>query len=299
MIKRLVFCFFLFFSLMVKAQDLRINNTGAYFSDYTSDNLSKAFKELDYETYILPQANAYPRLFVKNLPSDLALMEDKTFRNRLFMQILIPLILKANEEVLQEREIVEALEYDFEQNKDFDEADMYYLDELAQKYDVSSKFKDTRRYLKLFAELKQKVDIVPPSILLAAAAIYTDWGTSRVAQLANNLYQTKMWFSNEGLEPSGGKEEGFTYKIYDSLEDCISDYVLKINSNINYQTFRQSRTQARKKGDILYGKRFDWTMILDSNLPNFAGLLDYTLTYYKLHHVDEATLENEYDLGEN
>lgn len=297
--KRLLFLFFLFSPLLGMAQDLKVNNTGAYFADYTSADLSKTFKELDYETYILPPANAYPRLFVKNLPSDLASMEDKTLRNRLFMQILIPLILKVNEEVLKEREIIEALEYDFEQNKDFDEADMYYLNLLAQKYDVTSNFKDTRRYLKLFTELKQKVDIVPPSILLAAAAIYTDWGTSRVANLANNLYQTKLWFSNEGLEPSGGKEEGFTYKIYDSLEDCISDYVLKINSNINYQTFRQSRAAARKKGDTLYGKRFDWTMILDSNLQNFAGLLDYTLTYYKLHHVDEATLENEYDLGEN
>ena len=297
--KRLMLLFFLFLPLIVRAQDFKINNTGAYFSDYASADLNKTFKELDYETYILPQANAYPRLFVKNLPSDLALMEDKTLRNRLFMQILIPLILKVNEEVLQEREIIEALEYDLEQNKDFDEADMYYLDELAQKYDVTSKFKDSRRYLKLFTELKQKVDIVPPSILLAAAAIYTDWGTSRVAQLANNLYQTKIWFSNEGLEPSGGKEEGFTYKIYDSLEDCISDYVLKINSNVNYQAFRQSRAAARKKGNVLYGKRFDWTMILDSNLQNFAGLLDYTLTYYKLHHVDEATLEDEYDLGEN
>ena len=46
-------------------------------------------------------------------------------------------MLKINDEILEERDIVDALYYDFEQNKDFDEADVYYIEKLAEKYDVS------------------------------------------------------------------------------------------------------------------------------------------------------------------
>jgi hypothetical protein len=30
--------------------------------------------------------------------------------------------------------------------------------------------------------------------------------------------------------------------------------------------------------------------MLDSNLQNFAGLLDYTITFYELSNIDEAEL---------
>jgi len=31
-------------------------------------------------------------------------------------------------------------------------------------------------------------------------------------------------------------------------------------------------------------------MYFDSNLQNYAGLLDYTITFYELTNIDEATL---------
>ncbi len=277
-----------------------VDDTGIYLVDYDTRKLTQLFDELYYDSYINPPGNEYPRVFLKNIPHDFALQEDKTERNRIFMKILIPLILKINEEILDEREILDALKYDFEQNKDFDEADRYYIDKLAEKYDVVSPYKDTRKYIRILSELEKKVDIVPPSIMLAAAAIYTDWGTSRIAVQANNLYKIKVWFEEEGLEPLEDKEDGYKYKIYPSLESSIRDYALKINSNVNYQTFRDVRAMFRQNAEEmpLYGKRMDWGMILDSDLQNFAGLLDYTLTYYKLHNVDEATLERQYKFEE-
>ncbi len=283
------------FSFECYGNSFSLDETGAYFKDYSASELQKTFQDLYYETYIDLPNNEYPRLFAKNLPHDLSLMDDQSERNRLFMQILMPIILKVNEEVLEERELVLALEEDFALHQDFDEPDMYFIEELAKKYDVTTPLKDTRRYIKMLSDLKKKVDIVPPSIVLSAAAIYTNWGTSRVAQLANNLFKYKLWYTDEGLKPLEDKAEPYRYKIYDSLEDSIRDYVLKINSNINYEIFRQSRLISRKNGSVLFGKRMDWGMILDSNLQNYAGLLDYTLTYYKLYHLDDATLEDSYD----
>ena len=238
MYRLLFFALFLLFSpLSAQSEEIRIDKTGAYLSGYDTASLKKMFSDLAYEKYIDLPDGEYPRIFVQNLPSDFGEFEDTTERNRVFMQILVPLILKVNDEILEEREIVEALSYDFEQNKDFDEADMYYIEELAKKYDISTPFKDTRRYIKLLAELKKKVDIVPPSILVASAAVRTNWGTSRVALLANNLFKQRVWFEEDGLTPVGDEDEGYKYKIYDSLEASIKDYVFKYNIIVIFKIF--------------------------------------------------------------
>ncbi len=276
----------------------RVDQSGVILFDYNTKELQEMFDDLAYDTYINLPDNEYPRVFVQNIPSDFALMQDSTVRNRLFMQILIPLILRVNDAILEERETVDALGYDFEQNRDFDAADMYYLDRLAQKYDVSTPFKDTRKYMKILEVLKDRVDVVPPSIILAAAAVRSNWGTSRIAVEANNLFKSRVWYQDEGLIPRGDEREGYKYKIYDNLEDSIKDYVLRLNSHINFEAFRNLRAVSRKRGGTLYGKRMDWSLVLDSNLQNYAGLIDYTLTYYKLHLVDGAHLEEFYDFGE-
>lgn len=277
---------------------LNIVNSGAYLSDFSVAELEDIFNYLEYDEYINPPANVYPRIFVKNIPYDFASMKNATERNRLFVKILMPLVLKVNMEIYEERENLLALEYGFEQEKDFQKADVNYLEYMAQKYDVHTPFKDTRRHMLLLKELLKRVDIVPPAILVASAAIYTNWGTSRVAILGNNLYKARNWYSNEGLKPIGEEDDSYRYTIYDNLEESIRAYVLKVNSNINYEQFWTSRQEARRRSDILYGKRMDWTFVTDSNLTNYAGLLDYTLTYYKFFYLDEATLEEEYEFDD-
>lgn len=290
----LAICFFSF-SLQASEPDYRVDETGVYLKDYDTKDLQEMFSDLLYYEYIDPPGNVYPRVFVQNIPSDFALMEDKSERNRIFMKIIIPLILKVNEEVMEEREIIDALEYDLEISQDLDEADRYYIDELAEKYEVVTPFKDSRRYMTMLTRLKERIDIVPPSILIAAAAVHTNWGTSRIALQANNLYKQRVWFTTEGLEPVEDKDDGFRYKIYPSLLDSIRDYVLKINTNVNYDIFRKSRASLRERGDTFYGGRLDYSMVLDSNLKNYGGLIDYTIMFYKLHYADEAKLEDEYE----
>ena len=297
---RFILLFSLIFSFAAYAQtpSFRADETGVYLRDYNTTELRKMFEDLGYDSYINLPDNEYPRVFVQNIPADFASFEDTSERNRVFMQMLIPLILKVNAEVLEERDMLDAISYHFELNKDVDDADMYFLDRLAQKYDAVSHFKDTRKYMQLLSVLKPKIDAVPPSIILAVAAIRTNWGTSRIALKANNLFKQRIWYQDEGLEPLEDKQEGYRYQIFDSLEDSIREYVLKLNSNINYSTFRDARAVSRKRGSVLYGKRFDFGLLFDSNLQNYAGLVDYTLTYYKLHLLDDAHLEPPYQFEE-
>ncbi len=283
------------FQLRAAEPDYMIDETGIYLKDYNTKELQKIFSDLLYYEYIDPPGNVYPRIFVQNIPSDFALMEDTTERNRIFMKIIVPLILKVNDEILEEREMLDALEYDLEETKDLDEADRYYIDELAKKYEVVTPFKDSRRYMTMLTRLKEQIDIVPPSLVVAAAAVHTNWGTSRVAIEANNLFKQRVWFTDDGLEPLEDVRDGFRYKIYPTLEDSIREYILKINTNVNYHILRKSRANLRRRGDALFGPRMDYAMVSDSNLKNYAGLIDYTIMYYHLYLMDEAQLEEKYE----
>lgn len=274
---------------------MNITENGVYLADFNTAALQKMFDYLEYDEYINPAGNEYPRIFVKNIPVDFASMEDATARNRLFIQILMPLALKINQEFLEERENLMALQEAFEADHDFQKTDIYYLEKMAKKYDVSTPFKDTRRYTLILNELIRRVDVVPPSILVSVAAVATDWGTSRIAVLGNNLYKARDWYTDKGLAPIGEDDDSYRYIIYPSLESSMRAFALKANSNINFEQFWNSRAESRRRGSIIYGKRMDWTFILNSNLQNYAGLLDYVVTYYRFFYLDEATLEDEYE----
>lgn len=278
------------------AQTLQVEKSGVYLRDYSLSELQNELEELGYNKFLYLGDKEYPRIFVETLPKDFDSVENKTIRNQLFMQIMLPHILKINQEFLQERKKLLALRAEYEKNLDLDEQQCAYIEDQAKKYDVTTPFKDSRRCPKLLNGLIDKVDALPPSIVVAAAAIYTKWGTSRIALEGNNLFKTRNWYSEEGLEPIGeDKSESYRYKIYPSIEDSIRDYMFKVNTDVNFHQFRTARRLSHKRGDILYGKRLAWAFVLENNLTNFAGMLDYTITFYRLTFYDEATLEAEYD----
>jgi Bax protein len=298
--KKIVFSIVLFFLLFtgnLQAGQGHVQDGNLYLKDYSTAELQTEFQTLMYDRFLNPPNNLYPRFFVLNLPADLDSFENKTFRNQLFMQIVLPIVLKINEEIKEERENLLALQYDFKNNSDLENFECAYLEDLAKKYDVTTPFKDSRRCFVLLSELLRRVDIIPPSLIVAAAAIDTKWGTSRIAVEGNNLFKAKNWYSQDGIKPIGkDADEPYRYVIYDTLEDGIRAYMLKVNSDINYMHFWNARQTARKRKGPLYGLRLVWTFALEHQLKNYAGLLDYTIVFYRMTFFDEAALEKEYDL---
>lgn len=277
---------------------ISIDNDGAHVKNFNVKELESLYEELEFPNYLKLGDNVYPRIFVQNIPHDYAAIENKTHRNELFIKMLMPIVLKVNKEYEEEREDLLAIQYGFYEEKDFHEEDCYYIDMLAKKYDIATPYKDTRKYIMLLEDLLLRVDSIPPSILVATAAIYTDWGTSRVAVEANNLYKAKNWYSEEGLEPLSDDKD-YKFKVYNSIEESIRDYILKVNQSVNYRSFWQTRQAARAiqqdTNEPVYGKRIDWSFVLENNLGNYAGLLDYTITYYRMMYLDQAELEDVYE----
>ena len=278
-------CFLCLFPFVLKAEPkIDFQNEGVFLSDFSVKELEKFFKDILYDEAVSSEVNVYPRVYVQQFPADFAAYADLNERNRLFIKIVTPLALKINEEILAEREDLLALLEGRENLNDFDETECAMLELM-----------DTRRCMRFLTELLERVDAVPPSILVAAAAIDTDWGTSRAAVEGNNLYMARNWYSNEGLVSKEEPQEPYRFKVYSSLEESVREYALKVNSNINYMQFRKARQSAHRRSKYIYGHNLDWTFVLDNNLQNFAGLLNYVITFYRLEYLDEAELDPKYD----
>lgn len=228
----------------------------------------------------------FPRIYFLHLPKDWKEVADSEDKNRTFIKIILPLALKVNEKVLAERAQIESLRKKFNETGVLNEEEQKILEDKSKKYDVFTRFKGNKRFKILLTQLLEKVDAVPPSLIVSTAGIYSDWGNSRLARLANSLYLTEIWYDTKGLKPLDDENAEYRYKIYSSLEESIEDHILKINSHINYAYLRKARKYAREIDRPLYGSQWAALMPLDSNLKNIAGLIDYTFTYYELQKTD-------------
>lgn len=287
-----ILCLLFSFSVLA-AEDkssIDIQYDGIYLKDITLSQLEMIYQDYEYKDYIYMPDWKYPPIFLENLPIDFNTITDSQKRNKIFLQIMIPLTLKLNQEILLERLEIEELTKEYNEKHDLSEEQIKFLEETATKYDIFTRMKGEHRYALFLNELKEKVDIIPPSILIAIAAIETNWGTNRPAQLANSLFRELVWYTDEGLEPLDDDDKSYRYKIFPNLYASLVSHALKINSNINYHLFRTERAQIRYRNIPVLGRNVAHSMHLDSNLRNFAGILDYTITFYELINIDEAEL---------
>ena len=253
----------------------------------TTAEIEELFNKYNY-TDVAQMELAVPRIYIRHLPSDWDKDPSTEEKNRLFIRMLLPLVLKVNEEITAERNEIEKIAADRQAKSDLSDKQKQRLNELAQKYDVFTPLSDATRWPVLIKRLLTKVDVVPPSIMLATASIYTEWGHSRLAKQANSLYLDEVWYTNNGIKPADDKEAEYRYKTYDSLEDSIAARALKFNTHINYEYFREMRRLQREVDQKPYGPQMATTMYHDSNLRNIAGLIDFTLSFYGLNNTDIA-----------
>lgn len=99
------------------------------------------------------------------------------------------------------------------------------------------------------AELIRRVDIIPPSLALAQAALESGWGTSRFARRGNNLFGIWCYTPGCGIVPRQ-RPAGATYEVmkYDSPRESFEDYIRNLNSNRSYEALWELRENLRTDG---------------------------------------------------
>lgn len=184
-------------------------------------------------------AMAVPRLLLADLPMRLPEIGDTAHRKRLFIKTMLPPILHVNELLEQDRRRIQMLKARHEAGLPLSAPDVRWLATLAQEYRLSQPD---------FDKLLQRVDIIPPSLALAQAAIESGWGTSRFAQLGNALFGQWTW-DGPGIAPRK-RAPGKRHKVrrFDTPLGSVYAYTRNLNTHRTYREFRRMRAEFRAAG---------------------------------------------------
>lgn len=188
-----------------------------------------------------------PRYYISDIPGKINTLPTKE-KKRIFTNAVLPLILKANELILEDRERATALVERIKNHKTIKKADQNWFINLLKRY----KFKTTEGLGNInFELLFNRLDVIPPSLAIAQAAIESGWGSSRFAQQGNALYGQWTWGRGEaeGMVPKG-RETGETHSIrsFRTPMESVLGYVSNLNTHSAYTNFRDLRAYARVNG---------------------------------------------------
>jgi len=164
---------------------------------------------------------------------------------------------------------------------------------IAKKYHVLTDVdqvmtEDKRR------QLLVKVDVMPPSLVLAQAAEESGWGTSRFTSEGNAFFG--QWdFSGTGMIPKQQRKELGNYGLarFVSPLASVEGYIFSINTNRAYQKLRNLRAESRKQNKKISG--IELAVTLDKSSERGQAYIDSIISmirYNKLQQVDEAYLSD-------
>ena len=227
-----------------------------------------------------------PRLFVENLPDDFDQSMVVEHRKQTFIRTILPLILKANEEVRAERRQLIALGEQILSGRDISEASQLWLDDLAEKYHAAPND---------FSTLLRRVDTVSPTLALAQSIEESGWGRSRFARLGNALYGQRVWSRGTGFVPEErGEGEKFEVRAFDTLLDSVRSYVVNLNRHHAYEDYRAERARMRARETELDGIRLARTLINYSERREaYVKTLADLIRSNRLYQFERARLSTE------
>ena len=186
-----------------------------------------------------------PRLYLEALPRDLSNISSVAAKKRLFVQSVLPIILRVNEEITTARWRAERLRDRLQWDGALSDADRRWLIDMAELYGTAPF--DVPGLLK-------RMDVVPPSLALAQAAEETGWGTSRFAREGNALFGQYTYKAAKGMLPERrDADRRHRVRSHDSLLAAVRAYVHNLNSHWAYEDFRDRRAKLRSTGRPIDG----------------------------------------------
>lgn len=250
------------------------------------DELMALFDSLDYNTQSWLEGNReVPRLTFERVSDSWHKTSNEIpvqQKKMVFFRLMAPLILVANENILLERQVIETAAL----------SDKKLL-AIAIKYrlitDQNTYIDESQRHA-----LLERVDIMPPSLVLAQAAEESGWATSRFT-LEGNAFFGQWDFSGKGMVPKQQRKELGNYGLarFDSPLASVEGYMLNLNTNNAYQELRQLRAQLRQEKQAITGPLLAGT--LDKYSERGQAYIDgirEMIRYNQLDQVDQAYLSS-------
>lgn len=252
---------------------------------------ARIIETLGYEIYDVENDGLpVPRVFMSRLPESMPNLETRQ-KKRLFTAIMLPLVLRANELILQDRAHALNLFERLDNGEQLEPLEKSWLVRLASEYRIPAE--DVTHLNR--TELLKRVDAIPPSLAIAQAVIESGWGTSRFAQAGNALYGQWVWGNRPGvgIVPEG-REDGETHRIrrFDYLIQSVQGYARNLNTHNAYQTLRQRRAGARDSGEPAGGNQLAGTLTAYSQRgEDYTHDLRRIIRVNHFSSLDDARLE--------
>ena len=216
-----------------------------------ASTINQLFEDTNYKLDDVRKNKLVKPVALTLLPAEIKMIESTKKRKEFFIQIVLPLILKENNNIRLDRKRL----FDIINKSSNTDVEKKWLNKKYKQYGIPSKDLST---------LKIRMDEVPVSLALAQAAKETGWGTSRFAQEGNALFGQWTW-SGEGLKPKDSdKDTGHKVMKFNVLQASVRAYQRNLNTHSTYRSFRKARASLRDQG-----KNLD-SMILSQFLDQYA-----------------------------
>lgn len=177
---------------------------------------------------------------------DFSTYNDATEKKSAFFAFLYPRIVLANARVMIERDYLESLA----EKDELTRSELDWLNNQAERLRVDEEPGSED----MFRRLLNRLDVIPPSLVMAQAANESAWGTSRFALSGNNLFGQWCFSEGCGLVPQS-RVEGASHEVatFSSPYRSVRSYIQNLNRHSTYQPLRDIRRKARSNGDFPSG----------------------------------------------
>ena len=203
-----------------------------------ASTIKQLFEDTNYTLKDVREKKLVKPVALTLLPNEIKMIESTKKRKEFFIQIVLPLILKENNNIKLDRKRL----FKIINKSNNTNLEKKWLDKKYKQYGIPSKD---------LSILKIRMDEVPVSLALAQAAKETGWGTSRFALEGNALFGQWTW-SGEGLKPKDAeKNEGHKVMKFNVLQASVRAYQRNINTHSTYKEFRKERAKLRDNGKPL------------------------------------------------
>src|SRR5690554_1092104 len=186
-----------------------------------------------------------PAWALADLP-DFFSYRDTTEKKVAFFSFLYPRIVLANSRILIERDYLDSLT----RKETLSQKEHIWLAAQAKRLRVDEEPGTPEQ----FNLLRKRLDVIPPSLILAQAANESAWGTSRFATEGNNLFGQWCFSKGCGLVPLS-RVEGASHEVakFSSPYQSVRSYIQNLNRHPTYQLVRDLRLQNRQAEQPLSG----------------------------------------------
>ena len=179
-----------------------------------------------------PSARALqPNTLHPNFPRELHSVGRMSPNDRVatFQNTMMPIIRAENSRIQNDRQRVRVIE----QNRQPSPQDRTWLAQKMRDYNVTD-----------VTSLLNRMDVIPPSLVLAQSAIESGWGTDQIARSGNAFFGQRAQ-RDQGHIPG---PQGEHYRSYESPQHSVRSYMKNLNTHRAYEALRAERAKLRSSG---------------------------------------------------